>query len=86
VWSEAVFDAMIDELHRGSKVEVRHFGSFRRRERRARRGRNPLTGALVEVPAKSVVYFTPSQDLEAYGSAVVYFTPSQDLEAYGSAI
>lgn len=61
---EAVFDAMTNELHRGGKIEVRHFGSFRRRERRARQGRNPLTGALVEVPAKSVVYFTPGQDLK----------------------
>jgi len=60
---EAVFDAMIDELHRGGKVEVRHFGSFRRRERKARQGRNPLTGVAVEVPAKMVVHFTPSQAL-----------------------
>lgn len=60
---EAVFDSMIEELHQGGKVEVRHFGSFRRRTREARRGRNPLTGASVEVPAKVVVYFTPSQAL-----------------------
>ncbi len=60
---EAVFESMIDELQRGGKVEIRHFGSFRRRERKARQGRNPLTGAVVDVPAKSVVHFTPSQEL-----------------------
>ena len=60
---EAVFDSMIEELQQGGKVEIRHFGSFRRRSRAARRGRNPLTGVAVEVPAKVVVHFTPSQAL-----------------------
>ena len=61
---EAIFDCMVDALRGGDKVEVRRFGSFRLRKRNARRGRNPLTGAVVEVPAKSVVYFTPSQELK----------------------
>ena len=60
---DAVFDSMIEELHQGGKVEVRYFGSFRRRKRGARRGRNPLTGVAVEVPAKVMVHFTPSQAL-----------------------
>ena len=54
---EALFDAMIDELQRGGNVEIRHFGSFRPRTRVARRG------AAVDVPAKMVVHFTPSQAL-----------------------
>ena len=60
---EAVFDSMIEELHHGGKVEIRHFGSFRRRTRGAQRRRNPQTGEAGEVPAKVVVHFTPSQAL-----------------------
>jgi integration host factor subunit beta len=43
-------------------VELRGLGSFRIRERRPRRGRNPKTGAPVAVPAKRVVMFTPGKD------------------------
>ncbi len=60
---EAMFDSMTEELQRRGNIEIRDFGSFRRRTRGARRGRNPLDGAPVEVPAKVVVHFTPSQAL-----------------------
>jgi integration host factor subunit beta len=60
---DAVFDAVIGALQRGDKIEVRGFGSFRIRQRQARIGRNPKTGARVDVPAKRVPYFKPSKDL-----------------------
>ena len=41
----------------------RGFGSFRIRQRNPRIGRNPKTGARVEVPAKKVPYFKPSKEL-----------------------
>src|SRR5580700_12342884 len=58
-----ILDVMVRELHAGGKVEVRHFGSFRIRQHAARVGRNPKTGAHVEVPAKRVAYFTPGKEL-----------------------
>jgi integration host factor subunit beta len=60
---DAVFDAVIGALQRGDKIEVRGFGSFRIRQRQARIGRNPKTGARVDVPAKRVPYFKPSKEL-----------------------
>jgi integration host factor subunit beta len=63
---ETVFDSIIAALHKGEKVELRGFGSFRTRERGPRRGRNPKTGAPVDVPAKRVPYFKPGKELKEY--------------------
>ncbi|MBI4463036.1 MAG: integration host factor subunit beta [Acidobacteria bacterium] len=61
---ETVFESIIGALRKGDKVEIRGFGSFRTRQRRARIGRNPKTGARVEVAPKRVPYFKPSKDLK----------------------
>jgi integration host factor subunit beta len=63
---ETVFSSIIDALHKGEKVELRGFGSFRTRERGPRRGRNPKTGEPVDVPAKRVPYFKPGKELKEY--------------------
>ena len=60
---DTVFDAVIGALRSGDKIEIRGFGSFRIRQRKPRLGRNPKTGAKVEVPAKRVPYFKPSKEL-----------------------
>lgn len=57
------FDSIVGSLRRSEKIELRGFGSFKLRHRRARIGRNPKTGARVEVPAKVVPYFKPGKDL-----------------------
>jgi integration host factor subunit beta len=57
------FESIVDSLQRQEKIELRGFGSFKLRQRRARIGRNPKTGARVEVPAKVVPYFKPGKDL-----------------------
>ena len=61
---EEVFKNIIQALNRGEKIELRGFGSFRVRQRDARRGRNPKTGAPVEIPAKRVPYFKPGKELK----------------------
>jgi integration host factor beta subunit len=48
----------------GDKVELRGFGSFKVKTRRARLARNPRTGAAVNVPAKRVPYFKSSNELK----------------------
>lgn len=60
---ETIFDSVIGALRTGDKIEIRGFGSFRTRQRKPRIGRNPKTGARVEVPAKRVPFFKPSKDL-----------------------
>ena len=62
---DTVFGGIVETLHRGEKVELRGFGSFRLRRREPHRGRNPRTGDRVEVPSRRVAYFTPGKDLKA---------------------
>jgi len=59
-----IIQSMIDSLKEGNEIEVRGFGSFRLRSRRARRGRNPKTGEAVDVPSKQVVYFKMGKSLK----------------------
>jgi len=61
---ENVFDAIVQALRSDEKIEIRGFGSFRTRRRRGRIGRNPKTGARVEVPPKRIPYFKPSKELK----------------------
>jgi integration host factor subunit beta len=61
---EAIFDSIVKSLRTGDKIEIRGFGSFRTRQRQPRIGRNPKTGARVEVPAKKIPYFKPSKELK----------------------
>ena len=60
---DAVFGSIVETLHRGGKVELRGFGSFRLRRREPHRGRNPRTGDRVDVPSKRVAYFKPGKEL-----------------------
>ena len=59
---QKTFDVIIDSLMQGDKVELRNFGVFKIKERRARFGRNPRTGQSVPVPPRKVVVF--KSDLE----------------------
>jgi len=61
---EAIFDSIVRAVRGGDKVEIRGLGSFLTRQRRSRVGRNPKTGAPVEVPAKKIAYFKPSKELK----------------------
>lgn len=61
---EAIFDSVVKSLREGDKIEIRGFGSFRTRQRMSRIGRNPKTGARVDVPAKRIPYFKPSKELK----------------------
>ncbi len=61
---DTVFKSIIDALHRGEKIELRGFGSFRLRKREPRKGRNPKTGDQVDVPPKKVPYFKPGKELK----------------------
>ena len=61
---ETIFESIVKSLRVGDKVEIRGFGSFRTRQRKARIGRNPKTGVRVDVPAKKIPYFNPSKELK----------------------
>src|SRR5512144_253332 len=83
---ETIFDSIVHSLRSGDKIEIRGFGSFRTRQRKPRVGRNPKTGARVEVPAKKIPYFKPSKELKDvinHGKAGEVATPSTAPGAEG---
>jgi integration host factor beta subunit len=59
----AMFDAMSNVLAGGKRIEIRGFGSFGVKNRRARQGRNPKTGAIVKVDAKRIPFFRAGKEL-----------------------
>jgi len=58
-----LFDSMIDAMGRGERIEIRGFGSFVVKHRRAREGRNPKSGTVVSVSAKRVPSFKVGKEL-----------------------
>src|SRR5215510_8812147 len=63
VMVNAVFDSMTDALAKGERIEIRGFGSFIVKQRAAREGRNPRTGAVVAVASKKVPLFKVGKEL-----------------------
>ena len=58
-----ILEIMSDALAQGSRIEIRGFGSFVVKHRRARQGRNPKSGVLVSVAAKRVPFFKVGKEL-----------------------
>ncbi|OLD77521.1 MAG: hypothetical protein AUI33_04190 [Ignavibacteria bacterium 13_1_40CM_2_61_4] len=78
---DKLLDSLCQALSEGNHLEIRGFGTFKVRERRARRARNPRSGSEVLVPAKLVPVFKPSKELKAL---VVGTTPAPEPVATGS--
>ena len=62
---QLTFDGIIETLLEDGRVELRNFGVFQVKSRKARRARNPRTGLQVDVPEKFVVTFKPGKEMEA---------------------
>src|SRR3954454_16016092 len=62
---ELVFDQIKGTLATGNKIKISGFGNFLVREKRSRVGRNPQTGESIEISARRVLTFRPSQVLRA---------------------
>lgn len=60
---DGLLNAIKQALADQNNIEIRGFGTFKVRRRKARVARNPRTGERVEVPARSVPVFKPSKDL-----------------------
>jgi integration host factor beta subunit len=61
---EGMIETLKKALIEGDTVEIRGFGTFRIKQRAARRARNPRTGEPVDIPAKYVPTFKPSRELK----------------------
>ena len=61
---QKTFDAIVETLLEGGRIELRNFGVFEVKKRAARKARNPRTGTRVDVPTKFVVTFKPGKEME----------------------
>jgi integration host factor subunit beta len=61
---QLTFDAIVDTLLEEKRIELRNFGVFEVKQRKARKARNPRTGDRVDVPPKNVVTFKPGKEME----------------------
>src|SRR5947207_10210697 len=61
---QQTFDAIVDTLLEVGRIELRNFGVFEVKQRKARKARNPRTGERVDVPPKNVVTFKPGKEME----------------------
>ncbi len=61
----AIFDEIVKALGRGDRVELRGFGVFSPKRRGARTGRNPKTGAEVQVAQKVIAFFKTGKEMRA---------------------
>lgn len=60
---ETVFEVITDALASGEKVQLVGFGNFEIRERRARKGRNPQTGEVIDIAASKIPAFRAGKTL-----------------------
>lgn len=58
------FDAILETLLTEGRIELRNFGVFEVKQRKARKARNPRTGERVDVEPKNVVTFQPGKEME----------------------
>jgi len=61
---ERVFDVVKSTLEAGENIKISGFGNFEVKEKTARRGRNPHTGESIEIAARRILTFKPSQVLK----------------------
>lgn len=60
---EAYLNAVGEELRKTGRLSLTGFGTFNCVQRRARTGRNPKTGGVVQIPARKVVRFKAGKGL-----------------------
>ena len=60
---DTLFNKMTESLKKGHRIELRGFGTFEVRERGARQGRNPKSGASVYVKNRVVPFFKVGKEL-----------------------
>jgi len=62
---ELIFDTIKESLGKNEKIKISGFGNFVVRHKKSRVGRNPQTGQAIQISARKVLTFRPSQVLKA---------------------
>jgi len=63
---QRTFNAILDALKGGDRIELRNFGIFQVKKRKKRIGRNPKTGQIVPVPERRTVVFKPGLEMKKF--------------------
>lgn len=61
---DIIIETMSEALDQGDRVEIRGFGSFAVRKRKARRTKNPKTGKVMDIPPRKTMHFAMSKSLK----------------------
>lgn len=61
---DIILDTMTEAITEGRRVELRGFGSFSTRSRKARQTKNPRTGVLMDIGERKTIHFTMSKSLK----------------------
>ena len=61
---EKILQNLVTNLSQGNRVEIRDFGTFSTRLRKARTGRNPASGEKIHINDKYLVHFIPGKKLK----------------------
>ena len=61
---DIIIETMAESLNQGKRVEIRGFGSFSVRRRKARLTKNPKTGKIMDIPPRRTLHFAMSKSLK----------------------
>ena len=61
---DIIIETMSESLNQGDRVEIRGFGSFSVRKRKARQTKNPKTGKIMDIPPRKTLHFAMSKSLK----------------------
>jgi nucleoid DNA-binding protein len=77
---QKTFDSIVETLLREGRIELRNFGVFEVKRRKARKARNPRTGDPVDVEPKNVVTFKPGKEMEEKVRQMQFVPAEMDAE------
>jgi nucleoid DNA-binding protein len=61
---DIIIEIMSESLDKGNRIEIRGFGSFAVRRRKARLTKNPKTGKIMDIPPRKTLHFAMSKSLK----------------------
>ena len=61
---DIIIETMSESLDQGDRIEIRGFGSFSVRKRKARQTKNPKTGKIMDIPPRKTLHFAMSKSMK----------------------
>ena len=61
---DIIIETVSESLDQGDRIEIRGFGSFSVRKRKARQTKNPKTGKIMDIPPRKTLHFAMSKSMK----------------------